>query len=387
MIHLGIDATNLRQGGGITHLVELLSCFDPSQSSINTVTVWCGRDLEPKLPKRDWLIIRSDTWIDKNRFLRFLGQQFFLSRLMESAGCNVGFFPGGVIPLSSKLPAVTMSQNMLPFDLSQARLFGLFNPVFWKLILLRYIQSTSFSRADGIIFLSKYAQLEINKAINLKKPQALIPHGIDRRFSKFPREQKALNQFSFNNPFKFIYVSILMPYKHQIEVANSISQLRQKGLPVACQFIGPAWGWYGDLVRKMLADLDPKEQYLNYVGEIVYEQLEATYHNADGFIFASSCENLPNILIEAMSAGVPIACSDASPMPDILDAAGIYFEPSDSESISLCLEEMLDHPDRRFLRARMAFDRSSQYSWEKCSTASFEFISKVKALVAEGLHF
>jgi glycosyltransferase involved in cell wall biosynthesis len=387
MIHLGIDATNLRQGGGITHLIELLSCFDQSQSSIKKVTVWSSYALECKLPKKDWLIIRRDNWIDKNRFVRFLGQQFHLSGLMKSAGCHVGFFPGGVIPLSSKLPAVTMSQNMLPFDLPKARLFGLLNPVFWKLLLLRYIQSRSFNRADGIIFLSQYAQLTINKTLNLKKPQALIPHGIDQRFLKFPREQKAIDHFSFDNPFKFIYISILMPYKHQIEVANSISQLRYKGLPISCQFIGPTWGWYGGLVQKILTDLDPKVEYLSYVGEMAYEELETAYHKADGFIFASSCENLPNILIEAMSAGVPIACSNSCPMPDILGDAGFYFAPSDSKSISLCLKEMLDHPNKRFLRARKAFDRSSQYSWEECSIATFEFISRVKASVAKDLHF
>lgn len=387
MIHLGIDATNLRQGGGITHLVELLSCFDQSQSSINKITVWCGSALESRLPKKDWLIIRNDNWIDRNRFVRFLGQQFYLSKLMKSADCDIGFFPGGMIPLGLGMPAVTMSQNMLPFDLPQARLFGVFNLVFWKLFLLRYIQSRSFKKADGIIFLSQYAQLRINKTLSLKKLDALIPHGINRRFSKLPREQKALSQFSFDNPFKFIYISILMPYKHQIEVGNSISQLRQKGIPITCEFIGPAWGWYGGLVQKIFKQLDPKAEYLSYVGETIHEELEAEYHNADGFIFASSCENLPNILIEAMSAGLPIACSNSSPMPDILGDAGFYFLPSDSKSISLCVKEMLEHPEQRILRARQAFDLSSEYSWERCSKATFEFISRVKALTVENVHF
>lgn len=132
-------------------------------------------------------------------------------------------------------------------------------------------------------------------------------------------------------------------------------------------------------MQKILTDLDSKAEYLSYVGEMAHEDLEAAYHNADGFIFASSCENLPNILIEAMSAGIPIASSNSPPMPDVLGDAGFYFAPSDSKSISLCVKEMLDHPDKRFLRARQAFERSSQYSWEKCSIATFEFISRIKA--------
>ena len=48
---------------------------------------------------------------------------------------------------------------------------------------------------------------------------------------------------------------------------------------------------------------DPEHNFLHYRGSIPYADLHATYHAADAFIFASSCENLPNIMIEAMSAG------------------------------------------------------------------------------------
>ena len=33
------------------------------------------------------------------------------------------------------------------------------------------------------------------------------------------------------------------------------------------------------------------------------------YHDADAFLFASSCENMPNILLEAMISGLPIISS------------------------------------------------------------------------------
>ena len=48
---------------------------------------------------------------------------------------------------------------------------------------------------------------------------------------------------------------------------------------------------------------------------------------AELFVFASSCENLPNILIEGMAAGLPIACSRRPPMPEVLGDAGESFDP------------------------------------------------------------
>lgn len=378
MSHIGIDATNIRQGGGITHLVELLTNFDQASFQDCRVTIWCNSYVASRLPQKKWLTIQIDKWVDGNYLVRFIGQQFHLSRLMKFAGCDICFSPGGVIPLIMELPAITMSQNMLPFDTSQARLFRLLNPVFWKLLLLRLIQSISFKRAAGLIFLSKYAQESINQILTLNMPQALIPHGVDSRFFRLSASDCQINNvFSFSNPFKFVYVSILMPYKHQIEVANAISLIRNQGIPIACRFVGPTWGWYGEAVQNELKNLDPMGEFLTYTGEVDYGKLENIYHGADGFIFASSCENLPNILIEAMSAGLPIACSQLSPMVDVLGEAGFYFDPFNPHSIATCISEMLNHPQNRFLRAKLAFERSSGYSWKKCSQDTFDFIVNV----------
>ena len=65
-----------------------------------------------------------------------------------------------------------------------------------------------------------------------------------------------------------------------------------------------------------------------YHGKVAPAEMVKYYHSADAFLFASSCENLPNILIEAMSAGLPIACSSIEPMPTVLEEAGIYFTPN-----------------------------------------------------------
>ena len=44
-MHLGIDATNIRQGGGVTHLVQLLTAASPQDQGISKITVWCGRQV------------------------------------------------------------------------------------------------------------------------------------------------------------------------------------------------------------------------------------------------------------------------------------------------------------------------------------------------------
>jgi glycosyltransferase involved in cell wall biosynthesis len=373
-MHLGIDATNIRQGGGVTHLVQLLSAASPQEQGISKITVWCGPKIKPLFPKQPWLNIRSGTWMKGGKIKRFFFQHLFLSLEMRSVGCEIAFFPGSTLPLISLLPAVTISQNMLPFELEKGALFGRFSLMYLKFCVLRLLQSISFKRAIGIIFLSKYAQDKINKCVNIGGLQTLIPHGIEPRFIGQARIQKPIEAYSMIEPFRFLYVSILMPYKHQIEVIRAIKELRDSGRPVTLDLVGPSWGSYGKAVQCEIKNLDPEGAFIHYFGEIAFDSLHDAYQKSDAFIFASSCENLPNILIEAMASGMPVACSSEGPMPAILGLGGYYFKSRVVSSIKDSLDQLMTSPEKRTISSQDGYQRAQSYSWASCSHRTFEFI-------------
>ena len=41
-LRIGIDATNIRIGGGITHLLELLNAIDAKAMGVQEVVIWAG---------------------------------------------------------------------------------------------------------------------------------------------------------------------------------------------------------------------------------------------------------------------------------------------------------------------------------------------------------
>mgnify|MGYP000036966699 CR=1 FL=1 len=136
--------------------------------------------------------------------------------------------------------------------------------------------------------------LEIkDNGIGLKNDFMIIPHGIKLSFVNSPKTQKDISEYSFDNPFKLLYVSILNVYKHQWNVAEAILKLRQEGYPIHLDFVG---GSHKESLQKLKNVLvKDKQNCLNYVGEIPYEELENVYKKADAFVFASSCENMPII--------------------------------------------------------------------------------------------
>ncbi len=168
-----------------------------------------------------------------------------------------------------------------------------------------------------------------------------------------------------------------MPYKHQIEVGRAVARLRSSGIPVSIDFAGDLWGDYGKSVSNEFRRLDPEQKFIRLLGSVPFDQLHDLYARADVFAFASSCENLPNILLEAMAAGLPIACSDRGPMPEVLGDAGVYFDPEQPENIAAVLEKLLlDHS----LRTRLSIQaqaRAREYSWKRCASDTFSFIESV----------
>jgi glycosyltransferase involved in cell wall biosynthesis len=247
-----------------------------------------------------------------------------------------------------------------------------------KMFLLRMSQGRSFQSTDGLIFLSNYARTRLCSRLGLDiQRTALIPHGIEERFFCAPRSARGTADYSAAKPFRLLYVSILMPYKHQLEVGRAVARLRDSGLAVSVDFAGDLWGNYGKAVEKEFRRIDPQQSFLKLLGSVPFEQLHALYAEADAFVFASSCENLPNILIEAMASGLPVLSSNRGPMPEVLGDAGWYFDPYSATSIADAIAKAMQDPASRQLRAMRSFEKVRQYSWSRCASDTFSFIAKV----------
>ncbi|MCM0605482.1 MAG: glycosyltransferase family 4 protein [Xanthomonadaceae bacterium] len=369
---IGIDGSNIRAGGGLTHLSQLIQ----HSNQKTQVIVWGGSTLVSKLPEKTWLRKIQVPLLDRSLPVRMIWQQFILPFELKKTQCDVLFSPGGTLPFNCSIPAVTMSQNMLPFESKERARFGLsFMRI--KLWLLKFSQSGSFKRAEGLIFLTEYAkQVVLRRYPSIRAETVMIPHGIEERFRAQPKTQDPKRGQSSEFPFKFLYVSIIDVYKHQSKVAEAVASLRKKGISLTVEFVGGAYPPALEVLRKTMIKLDPKGEFLVYRGMVKFEDLHALYRDADGFVFASSCENLPNILIEAMSAGLPIACSKLGPMPEVLKENGVYFDPENAHSIEEALHELVSSPDQRAKWAQGAEQRSRQYSWERCARETFDFISK-----------
>ena len=371
-MNLLIEAVNLKSGGGIAHLKNILKYPDVIQKYFKKIIVLAPRSTLNHINESTLLTKIEASWADKSLIHSALFQKFFLKQIIKEYNIDLIFNPNGTY--FGKTKAVLMSHNMLIHEKNERKRYG-FNFTRFKFKILDIIQSYAFKRADGIIFLSNYAREIISKKIKLKPSKyPIIHHGIEKRFKSLPRIQKNINSYDNHNPFKFIYVSNLTVYKHQYKVVKTFVNLIKKGFPVSLYLVG---GKYEPYFKKIQPFLNDFPNNIKYLGMVSHKIIHDLYKSSDGIIFASSCENMPNILIEGMSSGVPILCSKLGPMSEFLGDSEFYINPENEKDIFEKVVFFMNLEIKRKESAEIAYNLSEKYNWKKCSEKTFKYLNYI----------
>jgi glycosyltransferase involved in cell wall biosynthesis len=372
---VGIDGTNLRAGGGVTHLQNLLAHAHPQRHGIDRVILWCGAMTAASISPRPWLEIDAIQALDDSPRARLLFQWRQLHARAHETQCRVLFAPGGLLIGRSRIPTVTMCRTMLPFDATERARYG-YGLSRLRLALLKRLQGRSIHRADGAIFLTSFAKERFDGGRFSPKRAAVIPHGVSREFRTPPRPGGE-SSWSADRPFRVFYTSTVDLYKHQWHIAEALRRLRSAGLPVSLSTAGTVTSAARRRFERSYREANADAPLWNHLGHLRSSELSAAMRASDAFVFASSCENLPNALLEAMASGLPIACSNRGPMPEVLRDGGLYFDPEDPDEIAARISQLAVDGDLRVKLAQRAFELSRSYDWAEAAEQTFRFIRAI----------
>ena len=369
-----INALSARLGGGQTYLKNLLANLPVCSNLV--IVVYAPITL--CLPKDRRIHRGIIRWPTENPLLRTLWEKFALPGILKKEKAQVLFCPGGVVatrvPVGCKV--VTMFRNMIPFDgEALARIpFGLQK---MRNFLLKRVMLRSMANADLTIFISDHARRVIEALTHVRNP-VTIPHGISEVFRT---HRQVLPRPAWLPQSEYLlYVSRFDVYKHQLEVAQAYaalsSDLRSR---YKLLLVGEA---NNDLARNVenFAQEKNLDNQILLIGPVAYNDLPAAYHHATVNLFASSCENCPNILLEALGAGKAVLCSDVMPMPEFGGDAVGYFTPTNPTSICDEMTRVLhDAPHRNDLAAAAA-RRSADFDWGNTSRVTWQCITELGSI-------
>lgn len=372
-IILGIDASRNRSGGAIAHLRGLLGAGNPTLHGITMVHLWAHDVLLDGVSERPWLIKHRVPSTRRSIWCQLQWQRFALPRIARHLSIDVIFNTdaGSVCPFQ---PSATLSQDMLSFEPGEMQRYPLPQRARLRLEALKIIQLFRLRRSSLAIFLSDHAGRVISRLVPLPR-SVVIPHGVDTRFSVAADRRRLWPQ---QGSIRCLYVSNAAPYKHQWHVIEAIARLRaESGRDLRLRLVGGGAGRALARLHEAMAKHDPDHAFVELIDFVPNDVIVDELASADLFIYASSCENLPITLLEAMASGLVIASSNRGPMPEVLGDGGTYFDPEDPGDIAVAVSRLLRDSALRQRVAAKARSRAEIYSWESCAAATWSACASI----------
>ena len=102
--------------------------------------------------------------------------------------------------------------------------------------------------------------------------------------------------------------------------------------------------WHERELRERAASLDVAAD-VRFPGWVADAELEGLWTVACAFVYPSLYEGFGLPVLEAMARGVPVACSNASSLPEVAGDAALLFDPHDERAIAGAIEALLSQDD------------------------------------------
>ena len=99
-------------------------------------------------------------------------------------------------------------------------------------------------------------------------------------------------------------------------------------------------------------------------------------NNSSLFLFASTCENLPFIVLEAISYGLPVITTDKSPMNQIVAGQNIFFDSLDIKSIKNIIKDNLNEEKLNKI-SELNYLNSKNYKWKTNVIQTIKYLKSI----------
>ncbi len=122
------------------------------------------------------------------------------------------------------------------------------------------------------------------------------------------------------------------------------------------------WGYEKMISKVHQLGLDNEIIFTGYVSD---EDVVYLYNGAEFFIYPSLLEGFGISAVEAMACGCPLAVSNIPVFKEVVQDAGILFDPEDVEDMTQAMTKLITDSDLRQELSKKGLQRSKFFSWEK----------------------
>ncbi len=224
--------------------------------------------------------------------------------------------------------------------------------------MLKLGERASVTFPDLTITVSKQVQKNLMKKYN--HSCCLISNGVSEPIF---RESDKIKKLLLENKKYILFVGRLIPNKNCHLLIRAFKNVETKFKLVIVGGSG-----HTDDYHKRLVDEAEGDDRIIFTGQTTGNLLNELYSNAYMFVLPSNLEGMPVVLLEAMSYGLPILCSDIKPNLDVVKANSAYattFASDKQKDLENKIFTMINSTNGIFEKAQKAQKHViSKYDWD-----------------------
>ncbi len=293
-----------------------------------------------------------------------VGTRFSVRRsdgTIEAAGADVVHFPFQDA-FTTDVPSIYQ-----PHDLQHLHLPELFSP--WIGKRREGIYRTHCERAAAVVAMTSWGHQDLIDSYGLDEEKVWVVPGA----SVLPEYQapSAADLEEMRGRLRLpeaflLYPAQPWPHKNHERLLEALALVRDRTgitIPLVCSGAAPeAFERVGSRAREL-----GLEGALVLPGFVGTRELRGLYELATALIFPSRFEGWGLPVCEAFSAGLPVASSSATGLPDLVRDAGLIFDPESTEQIADATERIWTDETLRRDLAERGRERDELFSWDRTS--------------------
>jgi glycosyltransferase involved in cell wall biosynthesis len=277
---------------------------------------------------------------------------------VERAGVDVMHFPFQDA-FTTELPSIYQ-----PHDLQHLHLPNLFSG--WERARREAIYRTHCDRAALVVAMTSWGRRDFVESYDLPPEKVgVVPGGSVLREYPAPTEadlDRLRSRLSLPEAF-LLYPAQTWPHKNHVRLLEAIARLRDESgtaIPLICP--GKQTRHYRD-IRDLVSSLGLAET-TSFPGFVSSLELRGLYELGTALVFPSRFEGWGLPVCEAFDAGLPVASSTATGLPDVVGDAGLLFDPDDVPEMASQLQRLWTDPELRARLRERGRKRAARFSFD-----------------------
>jgi glycosyltransferase involved in cell wall biosynthesis len=300
----------------------------------------------------------------RNRVQWVAGEQTLLPRLAARAGVDLVHSLASTAPAWGSFRRVVTVHDLIYARFPEAHV-GIRDRG------MRLLVPLAVRRSDRAIAISASTRADLVELLGTAAEKIdLVPQGlgaVGRAVAPPADQTRARHDLGARRVV--LCLSAKRPHKNLVRLIGALARIPQSRRPL---LVLPGYPtWHEAELRARAAALGVQDD-IRLLGWLSDEQVEGLWRVAEVFVYPSLYEGFGLPVLEAMARGVPVACSNASSLPEVAGDAALLFDPCDEAAIADAIERLLsDEQQAERLRVR-GLQRAREFTWERTARLTLE---------------